>query len=83
MNTWEALSTCSRALSKEGENGCGGTWGPDTVQCQSGPSGQTHGWEPYLANAHDHSVTPGADGQALRLDVQFHDALSAVERRTH
>lgn len=39
------------------------------------------GWEPYLANAHDHSVAPGADGQALRLDVQFHDSLSAVERR--
>lgn len=40
------------------------------------------GWEPYLANAHDHGVAPGADRQALRLDVQFHDSLSAVERRT-
>lgn len=57
--------------------------GDQTLCSQSGPSGQTQGWEPYLANAHDHGVTPGADGQALRLDVQFHDALSAVERRTH
>ena len=40
------------------------------------------GLEPYLANAHDHGVAPRADRQALRLDVQFHDSLSAVERRT-
>lgn len=31
--------------------------------------------DPYLPDAHDHSVTPWADGHTLGLDVQLHNSL--------
>lgn len=37
--------------------------------------------DPYLPDAHDHSISPGADGYALWLHIQFHDSLSTVGER--
>lgn len=35
----------------------------------------------YLPNAHDHGVSSRANGDALRLNIQFHNSLSAEREK--
>ena len=75
------LAACQQGSVGRGLRGVGARGCAVSARTCSPPPPRFLQTQSYLPDAHDHGVAPGPHGHALRLNLQFHDPLPAVERR--